>query len=72
MLRHTICWDVVFLVAQMLNAVDDELFDPFGDAEALMKLGGRVRSFGDVTLGCQVFLNVRALRGHWCLGVWEY
>jgi hypothetical protein len=56
----------------MLNAVDDELFDPFGDAEALMKLGGRVRSFGDVTLGCQVFLNVRALRGHWCLGVWGY
>jgi hypothetical protein len=51
-LRHTLRWDVLFLIAQMLNTADDELFDPFGNAEALMKPGGRLRFFGDVRLGC--------------------
>ena len=45
MLRHTLRWDMLFLIAQMLNTADDELFDSFGNAEALMKPGGRLRFF---------------------------
>ena len=45
MLRYTLRWDMLFLIAQMLNTADDELFDPFGNAEALMKPGGRLRFF---------------------------
>jgi hypothetical protein len=55
---------MLFLIAQMLNTADDELFNAFGNAEALMKPGGTLHFFGDVRLGCRVFLDVRALQGH--------
>jgi hypothetical protein len=55
---------MLFLIAQMLITADNELFDPFGNAEALMKPGGKLHFFGDVRVGCRVFLDVRALQGH--------